>query len=264
MLLDNSTGGAGIEAQQIAPNPPMLTQLILVAFLALHASLGGSAWDKAPAKWNLADVYRILQESPWSPASTKLETEYTSRRIDTLTGLATDAPVNPNNQNQATGVQISRSKPQPAVPVLWWSSKTIRLAQQRLRQLRNPAAAPEPLRVDDLPDYVLAIEGNQPLRILRDAQEDLHDTVFLELPGGATLDLESTRFFDGTAQEEARVEFHFPRQIDGRATLDPDFERIILHCKASAKTPRPGHDNTLSLRAEFKPRTMRVHGTPDL
>jgi hypothetical protein len=122
----------------------------------------------------------------------------------------------------------------------------------------------EPLRADELADYVLVIEGSEPLRILQDTKEDLHDTVFLELTSGTTLDLESVRFFDGTEQEEPRVEFQFPKQIEGRATLDPDSEKIVFHCKASAKTPRPGHDNTLALRAEFHPRAMRVHGVPDL
>lgn len=264
MLHYNLTGGASIASHQGAPNPPMITRLILVALLALPASLGGSPWDKVPAKWDQADVYRILQDSPWSPAGIKLETKFTSRHTDTQTGLVTDAPVNPNNTNLVSGLEISRSKPQPAVPVLWWSSKTIRLAQARLRQLRKSAPPGEPLRADDLPDYILVIEGSEPLRILRDAKEDLHDTVFLELAGGATLDLESVRFFEGTEQEEARVEFHFPKQVDGRATLDPESERVILHCKASAKMPRPGYDNTLSLRAEFRPRAMRARGTPDL
>ncbi len=118
--------------------------------------------------------------------------------------------------------------------------------------------------MDELPDYVLVIEGSEPVRILQDAKEDLHDTVFLELTSGTTLDLESVRLFEGTAPEEPRMEFHFPHEVDGRATLDPDSERIVFHCKASAKIPRPGHDNSLALRAEFKPRAMRVHGVPDL
>jgi len=79
-----------------------------------------------------------------------------------------------------------------------------------------------------------------------------------------TLDLGSLRFFEGTEQEEPRVEFHFPKQIEGRSTLDPDSERIVFHCKASAKTPRLGHGKTLALRAEFHPRAMCVHGVPDL
>jgi hypothetical protein len=148
--------------------------------------------------------------------------------------------------------------------VLWWSSKTIRLAHQRLRQLLNPAPPAEPLRADNLPDYVLAIEGSEPVRILHDAKEDLHDTVFLELPSGGTLDLESAKFFDESELEEARAEFHFPKEVEGRATVDPEWERVILHCKASAKTPHPGHDNALSFRVEFKLRAMRVRGMPDL
>jgi hypothetical protein len=246
------------------PIGPMLTQIILVALLALHGSLGGSPWDKLPANWNLADVSRIPLDSPWSPAGVKLEREHTSRHIDPQTGMVTDAPVNTNNANPIPGIQISRSKPQPKVPVIWWSSKTIRLAQQRLIQLRDPSLTGEPLRADELPDYVLVIEGSEPLRILQDAKEDLHDSVFLELTSGMTLDLGSLGFFDGTEREEPRVEFHFPKQVEGRATLDPDSERIVFHCKASAKTPRPGHDNTLALRVEFHPRGMCVHGVPDL
>ncbi len=179
--------------------------------------------------------------------------------------MVTDAPVRANNASPIPGIQISRSKPQPKVPVIWWSSKTIRLAQQRLRQLSNPALPTEPLRADELPDYVLVIEGSEPLRILQGAKEDLHDTVFLELASGTMLDLESVRFFDGSEQEEPRVEFHFPKQIEGQATLDPESDRIVVfHCKGSAKVPSPGHDNTLALHAEFKPRAMRVHGVPDL
>jgi hypothetical protein len=142
--------------------------------------------------------------------------------------------------------------------------RTIRLAQQRLRQLSNPALTKEPLRADELPDYVLVIEGSEPLCILQGAKEDLRDTVFLELASGTMLDLESVRFFDGSEQEEPRVEFHFPKQIEGQATLDAESDRIVFHCKASAKVASPGHDNTLALRAEFKPRAMRVHGVPDL
>ena len=242
----------------------MMTRIILVALLALPAAPGEAPWDKVPEKWNLADVSKILQESPWSPAGVKVEGKLTSRYADPRTGLVNDSPGNVDTSNPVPGIQISRSKPQPNVPVLWWSAKTIRLAQQRLGQLSDPARAAEPLRVEELPDYVLVIEGSEPLRILRDAKEDLHDSVFLELPSGMTLDLESVRFLDGTEREEARTEFHFPRKIEGQATIDPESAVIIFHCKASAKTPRPGHDNALALRAEFKPRAMRVHGVPDL
>ncbi len=242
----------------------MMTRIILIGLLALSASPGGSPWDKAPEKWNLADVSRILQDSPWSPAGAKLERKVTGRYADPQTGLVSDSPANGNTSNPVPGIQISRSKPQPKIPVIWWSSRTIRLAEQRLHQLSDPALAAKPLLAEELPDHVLVIEGSEALRILKDAKEDLHDSVFLELTSGMTLDLGSVRFLDGTEREEARTEFYFPRQIEGRPALDPESALIVFHCKASAKTPRPGHGNALALRAEFRPRAMRVHGVPDL
>jgi len=242
----------------------MVTRILLAASLALSGLPGGGPWDKAPEKWSLGDVSRILLDSPWSPAGVKLERERTSRFADPRTGIVSDGPVNGETSNPVPGVQISRSKPQPKIPVIWWSSKTIRLARQRLRQLSDPALAAEPLRAEELPDFVLAIEGSEALRILQDAKEDLHDSVFLELASGMTLDMERARFVEGTEREEARAEFHFPKKIEGRATIDPEMATVIFHCKASARTPRPGHDNSLALRAEFKPRAMRVHGVPDL
>jgi len=96
----------------------MMTRIILVALLTLYGSLGASPWDKVPAKWNLADVSRILQDSPWSPSGVKLEREHTSRHTDPQTGMVTDAPVNANTASPIPGIQISRSKPQPKVPVI--------------------------------------------------------------------------------------------------------------------------------------------------
>ena len=242
----------------------MITEVIFTTWLAFSTSLGAGTWDKAPEKWNLSDVFHILQDSPWSPASMKLEGKIAPGYVDSQTGLVSDSRSNPTDTNAVPGVQISRSKPQPTIPVLWWSSKTIRLAEQRLHQLQNPALPAGPLQVDELPDYVLVIEGREQLRNHRDAKEDLHDAVFLELPGGATLDLGSLKFVEESEQEKPRVEFHFPRQIEGRPTLDPNFERVIFHCKVSAKTVRPLQNNAIALRAEFKPRTMRVRGVPDL
>jgi hypothetical protein len=148
--------------------------------------------------------------------------------------------------------------------VLWWSAKTVRLAEQRLEQLVNRTTPAQSLRAEELPDYVVVIQGDESLHVLRDSKENLEGIAFLELPGGVSLDSQSVRFVDASEQEDQRVEFHFPKQIDGRPTLDPDSDRVIFHCKASAKTPRVGHENALALHAEFHPRAMRVHGIPDL
>ena len=243
----------------------MMTKAILFSWLALVTLLGTPTWDKAPERWDLKDVYRILQDSPWSPAESKLvEGEFAPGEVDPLTGVIRDRS-NPNpTARPVPGIRLHHNKGQPAIPVLWWSSKTICLAVQRLRQLNDPSRPTGPPRVEELPDYVLVIEGSEQLRLFRDANADLRDTVFLELPNGSTLDLASVQFVEGVEREEPRTEFHFPKLIEGRATLDPNSERVIFHCKAAAKSPLPSQGNKLALRAEFKPQAMRVRGVPDL
>jgi hypothetical protein len=243
----------------------MLARILLITTLAFPAtSFGTPPWEKAPEKWDRADAYRVLQDSPWSPAQVKLDTKSTYRYTDRQTGRVDDSSFNRDLSHPVRGIELSRARLLRPIPVLWWSSRMVRLAQQRLVQLRNPTRPAQTLAVPNLPDYVLAIEGDEPLRILRGVTEDLHDTVFLELPEGVTLDLQEVRYMEATDEQNARTEFHFPREVDGRPTIDPDTERIIFHCHASAKISRANRDNAISLRAEFKPRAMRVHNLPDL
>lgn len=242
----------------------MSNRALFVAALVLTSAAiaAGPPWDKPPQNWSQSDAYRILQDSPWSPAKVSLDARYTFRHTDPQSGLVTDNPSNPSNTNPVRGVEISREKPLPSIPVLWWSSKTVRLARLRLHQLREPSSLSSPLIVETLPDLVLVIEGGEAMRIFREPNEDLHDTVFLELEGGATLDLKNVEFVE--EGDSPRVEFHFPRSADGRPAIDPNSERIILHCKATEKMPRAGRRNEIALRAEFHLREMRVRGTPDL
>jgi hypothetical protein len=242
----------------------ILTRMLLVVSLALPAApSGGMPWDKNPEQWNQADTYKILRDSPWTPAEIKLESNYTDRRTDPQSGIVTNSPLNPENTGRARGIEISRDKALPAVAVLWWSAKVVRLAKQRLAQLRNSGAKTEALHADALPDFVVAIEGSEQLRILRDAKEDLHDTVFLELPGGLPLDLQSIKFVEGAEEDDTRVEFHFTREVDGNPSLTADAERVVFHCRATAKTQIHGEPNEISLRAEFRPNKMRAKNDPD-
>jgi hypothetical protein len=241
-----------------------MTRSGIVVLLAVAAALGGTAWDKAPEKWSLVDVFHILQDSPWCSTELKVEVKSSARQMDRSPGAVSDSPIDSPETGTVSSVQLSRSKPLPAVPVLWWSSKTVRLAEERKRQLQSGAAAQGPLKAEDLQDFVLVIEGSEPYRILHDPKEDLHDSVFLEIPDGGTIDLESVKFVEGSDQDEARVEFYFARQVEGQATLDPNAERVIFHCKATAKNVRPTENNVLSFRAEFKPKAMKARGAADL
>ena len=51
----------------------MTTNAIVLSSLVLLTSLGAATWKKAPEKWDLKDAYHILQDSPWSPAESKIE-----------------------------------------------------------------------------------------------------------------------------------------------------------------------------------------------
>lgn len=225
---------------------------------------GTEPWDKPPEQWDLADSYKILRDSPWTPSETKFEANFTQRHTDKLTGLVMDSPTNATDTPLIRGVEVNRNKPLPAVSILWWSSKTVRLAQYRLLELKNTSKAPAPTQVETLPDYVVAIEGSEPMRILQDAKEDLHETIFLVLDEGLTLDLAQVKFVEATEDTDARVEFHFPREVEGHSAIDPQSEKVEFHCKASVKTPRPGRQNALAIRSLFHPRTMRAKGMPDL
>lgn len=239
----------------------------VLAFLAsvIFALPGGTEpWDKPPEQWDLADSYKILRDSPWAPSETKFEANFTQRHRDDLTGVVVDSPTNPTDAPLVRGVEVSRDKPLPPLPIFWWSSKTVRLAERRLLELKGSKnAAPLP-PVETLPDYVIAIEGSEPMRIFQNPNEDLHETVFLVLDEGLTLDLAKVTFVEATEDTDARVEFHFPREVEGHPAIDPQSDKIEFHCKASVKTPRPGRQNALSIRTQFHPRIMRANGVPDL
>jgi hypothetical protein len=242
----------------------MPTGLVLLIMLTLAAAFPATApWDKPAEQWTAVDAWRVLQDSPWSPAKVHLDAQYTYRHRDPQTGFVTDAQVDPTGSPPVSGIQISRHKVRPPIQVLWWSSRTVRAARLRLEQLSKTTNNAEPLRAEALPDYVLAIEGGEAVRIFSDAIENLPDTVFLETADGGTVDLQAVRLVNAR-DDGPRVEFHFPREINGRPSLDVNAERLIFHCKASAKTPIASPLNTIALHAEFAPRAMRARGVPDL
>ena len=225
----------------------------------------GVPWDKPPEKWTLEDVFRILQDSPWSPSKFSVESNYTQRTTNSQSGIVDDSHVNGRNTAVVPGVLLSRGHPLPPITVLWWSAKTIRMAEAKRLQARAGSKLPATQAAPEaLPDYVLTIEGDEPLRMLRDAKEDLHDTIFLELENGGTLDLTAVKFIDDGDSDAIRTELHFARLLDGHPAIDPESEKVIFHCRANAKKEMQNRQNALSFRVEFCPRLMKAGGQPDL
>jgi len=246
------------------PQPTVIVRFALAAILLLSFP-SNTPWDKPVDQWTAADANKIFEDSPWAPSKVTIEAKFTQKHTEPLTGLISDSDVNVNNSPNVRGVQISKGGT-PAYYVKWMSAKTMRLALEKMHRMRANVAggAQPPLKVEESPDYVIAIEGDEPMRILRNAKEDLHDTVFLELDNGFTLDLANMQFLDGPDADPLRTEFHFPRQIEGKPAIDPDSEKVIFHCRGTAKKEMPSRENTIAIRVEFHPKEMRVHNLPDL
>ena len=241
-----------------------LARFILVSILALSIP-SSTPWDKPPDQWTAADANKILEDSPWAPTKVTIEAKYLQKYTDSLTRIVTDSSTN-SVQNSPTvqSVQISRGAA-PAYYVKWMSAKTMRLALEKMHRMRaNVSGTLPPLKVEELPDYVIAIEGDEPMRIIKDAKEDLHDTVFVELENGFTLDLAGVQYIEGADADPLRTEFHFPRLVEGKPAFDPDSEKVIFHLRATAKKEMQNRNNAIAIRVDFHPKDMRAQNLPDL
>jgi len=246
------------------PQTASISRFAFAAYLTFALPANGP-WDKSPDQWTAADTNKILEDSPWAPTKVAIETKYSQKYTDNLTHVVSDSPIN-STQNSpiVQNVQISRGAT-PSFYVKWMSAKTMRLALEKMHRMRLNVAGNQPLiKVEESPDYVVAIEGDEPMRILRDAKEDLHDTVFVELDNGFTLDLASVQFIDGADADPLRTEFHFPRAIEGKPAIDPDSEKVVFHLRATAKKELPNRENSIAIRVDFHPKDMRAQTLPDL
>lgn len=245
------------------PQFTLISRFALAALLALPVPANGP-WDKPADQWTAADANKILEDSPWAPSKIVIEAKFTQKHTEPLTGLISDSDVNLNNSNNIRGVQISKGGT-PSYYVKWMSAKTMRLALEKMHRMRiNMVGTSPPLRAEESPDYVVAIEGDEPMRIIRNAKEDLHDKVFLELDNGFTLDLASVQYLDGADADPIRTEFHFPRTVEGKPAVDLDSEKVVFHLRATAKKELPNRENTISIRVDFHPKEMRAQNVPDL
>ena len=245
------------------PQSTLISRFALAAFLALPVPANGP-WDKPVEQWTAADANKILEDSPWAPSKITIEAKFTQQHTEPLTGLVSSSDVNLQNSNNVRGIQLSKGGTS-SYYVKWMSAKTMRLALEKMHRMRaNISGTSPPLKVEESPDYVIAIEGDEPMRIVHNAKEDLHDTVFLELDNGFTVDLDSVQYLDDADADPIRTEFHFSRTIEGKPAIDFDSEKVVFHLRATAKKELPNRENAISIRVDFHPKEMRAQSVPDL
>lgn len=243
-----------------------LRWLLFAAVTALCAGFAVAQSSKPPEKWSYEEAYRLLTDSPWAPAHTGIDVRFGHETIyrDNYAGVRT-REVTPNRQ-ETLGARVTpgRSASLPSISVLWWSSRTVRLAEQRVAQFRKRLPADHKPEAAPLEHLIIAVDGSEPLRILRDAGTSLKDSVYLELPGGRALEPLQIRFVEGQRAGDDRVFFHFPRAIAGEPTVTNNTVSAVFVCKAASEKPVPGQMNSLALRVQFQPTKMSWAGQPDL
>jgi hypothetical protein len=241
----------------------VLARFALASLLALSFP-SNTPWEKPPDQWSAADTNKILEDSPWAPGKVTVETKYSQKYKDNVTQIVSDSPINSQNSPIVQNLQISKGGT-PDYYVKWMSAKTMRLALEKMHRMRiNVVGTQSPIKVEESPDYVIAIEGDEPMRIIRDAKEDSHDTVFVELDNGFTLDLASVHYIDGPDADPLRTEFHFPRLIEGKPAIDANSEKVVFHLRATAKREMQNRNNAIAIRVDFHPKEMRAQNVPDL
>src|SRR5277367_6492866 len=99
-----------------------MTRRAMAILLALAGGLGTAVWDRTPEKWNMSDVFHILQDSPWCPTEVRVESRGDERENNSRSGMPGLSPINSQTSGGGPAMQIGQSKPAQAVTVLWWSS----------------------------------------------------------------------------------------------------------------------------------------------
>ncbi|MCI0657173.1 MAG: hypothetical protein L0170_08895 [Acidobacteria bacterium] len=167
------------------------------------------AWEKKPyTEWTQREVSQVLQESPWA-------------RSALLQGyILVETPA------QAAGG--------PRVVARWESSLTARQALVRREELAGRAkgeAAAEYLATTP-PNYVLVLFG-PPLasRSFQQLTEEVvRDSTYLELQSSKQKIKPVAVRLHRQGVELSALEFHFPREIEGKPLLGPEQKKVGFYC----------------------------------
>ena len=168
------------------------------------------AWEKKPyTEWTQREVNQVLQESPWA-------------RSALLQGyILVDTPA-------------AAAAGGPRVLARWESALTVRRALVRREELAGRAggeAAAEYLATTP-PSHVLMMFG-PPLasRSFQNLTEEVaRESSYLELVGSKQKIKPVAVRLHRRGIELAALEFHFPREIEGKPVLGPEQKKVGFYC----------------------------------
>jgi hypothetical protein len=237
---------------------------VCAAVLVTTALWAGDPWkDKPYTRWTVAEVYKVLENSPWVHSdkvftSVKyFEAEDSSDRLRQKKG----SPIrrvegdlrNPPDEPWSEGVLDTR---QSLFYFEWSSSLTVRQAIVRQMQLANreDAQALQQLLGWQPAQYVISVYGSAMSLFAESTEEGLRLNTSLELnPGGKRVSPAKVEFLRQWARLAA-VRFYFPRETEGQPTIVPQGKKARFRCNLQG----------ITIGAEFDLRKMTRDGHPDL
>ena len=206
-------------------------RVLIIFFLGAALLYASDPWkSKAPEKWDKDDVDKILKDSPWSKV---VATGYTVGKEQEKTqsggGRGTTSPFDSQGGGPTQASEFAR--------VIWWSAKTPRRAMIRQIELGGMSVAPEQAQKFSesvMEDHVFSLEDNASRK--RSAQrltpDQLMQAAWIEIPSKhLKVDCTKAEVIKDQRGGVERIIFMFPRQIDGKPTLDADSGKVIFKWK---------------------------------
>jgi hypothetical protein len=236
---------------------------VCAAALVTTALWAGDPWkDKPYTEWTAAEVYKLLENSPWVHSDKVImsvkyfEAEDSSDRLRQKKG----SPIrrvegdlrNPPDEPWSEGVLDTRQ----AVFYFEWSSAiTVRQAIVRQSQLskRNAPGATQQLLGWQPTQYVISVYGSAMALFAKSTEEDLQNSSLELKPGGKQvfpLKVEFVREWERLAA----ARFYFPREAGGQPIIGPQEKKAEFRCQVQGFT----------IGTEFDLRQMTRDGKPDL
>jgi hypothetical protein len=213
---------------------------VLFAAFVVYA---GDAWkDKDFDKWDQKDVDKILKDSPWSKA-----VQYGgggSQAMEApLSTVGSDAAHDPNGGgNGRSGLSASgsmgASQGMGAATnfyVRWYSSRTVREAMARQRELNGtPADEARKSLEGEIDTYEVLLQSNNLASFAKEGEAALKDHSYLMLKSNKDKIAPSkVTIIKGQGDRVAAVQFDFPRKKDsGEPTLGPGEKGVEFFTKA--------------------------------
>ncbi len=218
--------------------------VILASVLIVSAK---DFWLEKPfSSWNEQEALALLTNSPWS-WPTSIQGNYGGTSTPSMIGGRASATA------ASRGLGGSNSVP---LYIRWHSSMKVRQALARYGQLRGGLSDTDVQQflAQPMTDYTIAISCQDTSAFAGASFESLAPQTFLTSKKNKDKKIALKGYASPVGRPDNFAMFMFPREIDGKPSIEPADEEIIFSSQVGK----------LKIRAPFKLSRMTIDGAPDL